>query len=472
MGQLTARRDSGKKAHFFKIKQNRIEFDLVAHWSRFPLNNESSDIDLAHFHSKFNSLKIGDHVLLKVEKSINMKGLTCLRPLDFATILSPRLIDIADVLQSDDKAFNNKVLLSLNEKEMYQHRNIIDSVLLRSRLNKLIRNFLDVEGFIEVETPILNLKSGGANATPFTTRLKNDNKKRKENEELQLRIAPELWLKRLIIAGYEGIYELGKNFRNEGVDMTHNPEFTSLEIYKKYYDIEDIISLGERILTKIYIQFEKEIGEEKFNAFKNEGFKFKRVSCIEQISKDYKVNLDDLISVLQQCNQSNTSNELVKLLEPSVLFQNRVKDIKIGDISVQTLLKKLVDHIEEDHCNFTTPTILTNHPGLLSPLAKQEESGVQSFRYELFIEGVEYMNGYEEQNDPHIQHQQFLRQQEVKDDSEMMTMDSNYVKAMKYGLGPTSGLGVGIDRILMMVSRKKSIASVLSFGNIENVKRQ
>ena len=480
MGQLTAKRDSGKKAHFFKIKQYNDEYDLVAHWSRFPLNSDPNL--LPDFHTKFNSLKIGDHVLFKVEKSVNMKGVTCLRPLEFATMLSPRLIDVADVLVSDDKAMNNKVLLSLNEKEMYRHRELIDSVLLRSRLNKLIRNFLDNEGFIEVETPILNLKSGGANATPFTTKLKTDINKQKQekindNNELQLRIAPELWLKRLVVAGYDSIYELGKNFRNEGVDMTHNPEFTSLEIYKKYYDLEQMISLGERILKEIYILFEKELGETKFNAFKKENFKFKRVDCIKQLSIDYEIDLDKLTSSLKLCNDTDSSAPLLEILQNSPFFiENFLKDSKtkmyLENISIQTLLKKLIDQIEIDHCNSLSPTILTNHPGLISPLAKQDEEGVQSFRYELFIEGVEYMNAYEEQNDPEIQNEQFMKQQKVKDDDETMSLDSNYVKTMKYGLGPTAGLGVGIDRLLMMISSKKNIASVLSFGNLENVKRQ
>lgn len=473
MGQLTARRDSGKKAHFFKIKQYNTEYDVVAHWSRFILNEGLSGTKLEDFHAKFNSLKIGDHVLLQVEKSTNMKGIECLRPLNFATMLSPRLVDVADVLNSGDKSLNNKVLLNLNEKELYRHREITDSIVLRSKLNKLIRQVLDGEGFLEVETPILNLKSGGANATPFTTKLKNaDKKKKDDNDELQLRIAPELWLKRLVIAGYDSIYELGKNFRNEGVDMTHNPEFTSLEVYRKYYDLEDMIALGEKIMKEVYLHFENEIGVEKFKAFAKDNFTFKRIDCIKHLSQDYNIEFDSLVLGLKQCTDSNSAEPLLSVLKDSPLFKQRFGNKNLANASAQFFLKTLIDQVEIDHCQSLSPTILTNHPGLISPLAKQDPQGVQSFRYELFIEGIEYMNSYEEQNDPEIQREQFAKQQEVKDDDETMAFDSHYVSAMKYGLGPTGGLGVGIDRLLMMISGKKNIASVLSFGNLENVKRQ
>lgn len=473
MGQLTARRDSGKKAHFFKIKQYDTEYDIVAHWTRFILNEGLSNVKLEEFHAKFNSLKIGDHVLLQVEKSTNMKGITCLRPLNFATMLSPRLVDVADVLNSGDKSLNNKVLLNLNEKELYRHRDITDSIVLRSKLNKLIRQVLDGEGFLEVETPILNLKSGGANATPFITKLKNaDKKKKADNDELQLRIAPELWLKRLVIAGYDSIYELGKNFRNEGVDTTHNPEFTSLEIYRKYYDLEDMIALGEKIMKEIYLHFENEIGGEKFKAFEKENFKFKRVDCIKYLSQDYDIQRESLVLGLKQSTDSNAADPLLSVLNESPLFKQRFGEKNLQNVSAQSLLKSLIDQVEIDHCQSLSPTILTNHPGLISPLAKQDPQGIQSFRYELFIAGVEYMNSYEEQNNPEIQQEQFAKQQEVKDDDETMAFDSQYVSAMKYSLGPTGGLGVGIDRLLMMISGQKNIASVLSFGNLENVKRQ
>jgi lysyl-tRNA synthetase, class II len=471
MGKIMNKRDAGKKAYFYRLQQDNKEIDFVAHWSRlekFEINPFSS---IQEFHEFYNSLKIGDHILARVYKSHNKRGDVIIRPVNAAHILSPRLKDTIDLSQHKDitqlSSRTDKVLISLSKKEHLKHRsNNVDPIIIRAKLYRLIRKYLDEKDFLEVETPLLNLKSGGANAHPFST-IQGKEVNEKDSNNLQLRIAPELWLKRLIIAGYDKVYELGKNFRNEGVDITHNPEFSSLELYQKYNDLEDMIALGENLLKEIFIKFESEIDPELYHNFKvKNSYKFKRVDCMEQLSKDFEIELNDLVEVFKHAFENN---DTIKLLE---LLANNKKSYP-KDISIQKLITSLIDDLESKYCSSNEPIILINHPSIISPLAKHDITNTRAYRYELFINGIEYMNAYEEQNDPYLQKNALIQQQNMKDNqNEIMSMDDKYCDTMQYGLGPTGGLGVGIDRLMMLLCKEHSIDSVLSFGNLENVKKQ
>lgn len=467
MGKIMNKRDAGKKAYFYRLQQDNLEIDFVAHWAR--LTNVNPFKDIQEFHEHFNSLKIGDHVLIHVYKSTNRRGDVIVRPVDAACVLAPRLSETIDLSQHKDltqlSTRTNKVLISLSTKENLKHRQIIDPIITRSKLYKVIRNFLDKKDFLEVETPLLNLKSGGANANPFVT---TQGKKSTDTDgSLQLRIAPELWLKRLIIAGYDRIYELGKNFRNEGVDNTHNPEFSSLEIYQKYNDLEDMIVLGETLLKEVFLNFKDIIAADLYDNFivKNNG-KFKRVDCTSQLSNELNVEVGELIQIFEHSFKNNDNSRILSLLSKS----NKVYP---NDISLQRLITSLIDDLETKYCSANEPIILINHPSIISPLAKHDMTSTRAFRYELFINGVEYMNAYEEQNDPFLQRRALVQQQSMKDNAEeIMSMDDKYCETMKFGLGPTGGLGVGIDRLMMLLCKEHSIDSILSFGNLENVKKQ
>lgn len=467
MGKIMNKRDAGKKAYFYRLQQDNLEIDFVAHWTRLANMNLFKDIQ--EFHEHFNSLKVGDHIMIHVYKSVNKRGTVIIRPVDSPCILVPRLKDTIDVSQHKDlsqlSSRTNKVLISLSTKEHLKHRQVIDPIIIRSKLYRVIRSFLDQKNFLEVETPLLNLKSGGANANPFVTTQGKESTK--TDGSLQLRIAPELWLKKLIIAGYDRIYELGKNFRNEGVDNTHNPEFSSLEIYQKYNDLEDMIVLGETLLKEIFLTFKDITDESLYNNFivKNNG-KFKRVDCIDQLSKDLNVEVNELIQILEHSFKHNDNSQILNLL-------SKCNKTYPGNISLQKLMTSLIDDLEKKYCSANEPIILINHPSIISPLAKHDLTNTRAFRYELFINGVEYMNAYEEQNDPFLQREALVQQQSMKDNpDEIMSMDDKYCETMKFGLGPTGGLGVGIDRLMMLLCKEHSIDSILSFGNIENVKKQ
>lgn len=467
MGKIMNKRDAGKKAYFYRLQQDNLEIDFVAHWVRLTKMNPFKDIQ--EFHEHFNSLKVGDHVMIHVYRSTNKRGDVIIRPVEAACVLAPRLNDTINLSEHKDltqlSTRTNKVLISLSVKEHLKHRQVIDPIITRSRLYKVIRNFLDKKDFLEVETPLLNLKSGGANANPFVT---TQGKNSTDTEgSLQLRIAPELWLKRLIIAGYDRIYELGKNFRNEGVDNTHNPEFSSLEIYQKYNDLEDMIVLGETLLKEVFVTFKDIIDADLYDNFivKNNG-RFKRVDCINQLSHDLNIEVGELIQIFEHSFKNNDNSKILSLLSKSNLAYPK-------DISLQRLITSLIDDLETKYCSANEPVILINHPSIISPLAKHDITNTKAFRYELFINGVEYMNAYEEQNDPLLQRKALVQQQSMKDNAEeIMSMDDKYCETMKFGLGPTGGLGVGIDRLMMLLCKEHSIDSVLSFGNLENVKKQ
>lgn len=471
MGKIMNKRDAGKKAYFYRLQQDNIEIDFVAHWSRFEKLDENPFQSIQQFHDFFNSLKIGDHVLTRVYKSTNKRGDVIIRPVQAVNILSPRLKETVDLSELDDENSlgqrTDKVLISLSKKETLKHRtNVVDHIVIRAKLYKLIRNYLDNKDFLEVETPLLNLKSGGANANPFST-MQGKELNKSDDHQLQLRIAPELWLKRLIIAGYDKVYELGKNFRNEGLDITHNPEFSSLEVYQKYNDLEDMINLGENLLKEVFVKFEEQIDPELFSNFivKNES-KFKRVDCMEQIAKDLNIDITSLTTIFKNAFENNNTTELLAILSKN-------GKTYASNISIQKLITEMIDELETKYCSSNEPIILWNHPSIISPLAKHDITNTKAFRYELFINGTEYMNAYEEQNDPYLQNMALVQQQAMKDnEDEIMSLDDKYCESMKFGLGPTGGLGVGIDRLMMLLCKERSIDSVLSFGNLENVKKQ
>lgn len=251
------------------------------------------------------------------------------------------------------------------------------------------------------------------------------------------------------------------------MDNTHNPEFSSLEIYQKYNDLEDMIVLGETLLKEVFVTFKDIIDADLYDNFivKNNG-RFKRVDCINQLSHDLNIEVGELIQIFEHSFKNNDNSKILSLLSKSNLAYPK-------DISLQRLITSLIDDLETKYCSANEPVILINHPSIISPLAKHDITNTKAFRYELFINGVEYMNAYEEQNDPLLQRKALVQQQSMKDNAEeIMSMDDKYCETMKFGLGPTGGLGVGIDRLMMLLCKEHSIDSVLSFGNLENVKKQ
>ncbi|PQQ08406.1 hypothetical protein Pyn_14826 [Prunus yedoensis var. nudiflora] len=323
----------------------------------------------------------------------------------------------------------------------------------RSKIIQYVRRFLDERDFVEVETPMMNMIAGGAAARPFVTY---------HNEldmRLFMRIAPELYLKQLVVGGLERVYEIGKQFRNEGIDLTHNPEFTTCEFYMAYADYNDVMTLTEEMLSGMV----KELtGGYKIKYHSNGLDKdpieidftppFRRIDMVEELNKiaDLNINPADL--------SSEEANKYLK--EACKKF-----DIKCSPPETTTrLLDKLVGHFLEETC--VNPAFIINHPEIMSPLAKWHRSkpGLTE-RFELFVNKHELANAYTELNDPVVQRQRFADQ--LKDrqsgDDEAMALDETFCGALEYGLPPTGGWGMGIDRLSMLLTDSQNIKEVLLF---------
>ena len=315
----------------------------------------------------------------------------------------------------------------------------------RSKIINLIRNFMESKGFIEVETPILQPKAGGAIAKPFTTH------HNALDIDMFLRIAPELYLKRLIVGGFEKVFELGKVFRNEGIDQTHSPEFTMMESYEAYVDVTTVMDMVENMCTYIF----DELGIEKNIKFMDIEADFsgpwKRVSMYELVSKKFKVEIK------HDSDIKKVKRELKKNLE-----------IKPEAKTVGLLVYELFENYIED--DITSPTFVTDYPVEVSPFARENKKkpGVTE-RFELFAFGSELANGFSELIDSEEQEDRLKAQaeQKAKGDEEAHVEDQDYVEALQYGLPPTGGLGFGVDRFVMILTNNISIREVLAFPHLK-----
>ena len=315
----------------------------------------------------------------------------------------------------------------------------------RSKIINLIRRFMESKGFIEVETPILQPKAGGAIAKPFTTH------HNALDIDMFLRIAPELYLKRLIVGGFEKVFELGKVFRNEGIDQTHSPEFTMMESYEAYVDVTTVMDMVENMCTYIF----DELGIEKNIKFMDIEADFsgpwKRVSMYELVSKKFKVDIK------HDSDIKKVKRELKKNL-----------DIKPEAKTVGLLVYELFENYIED--DITSPTFVTDYPVEVSPFARENKKkpGVTE-RFELFAFGSELANGFSELIDSEEQEDRLKAQaqQKAKGDEEAHVEDQDYVEALQYGLPPTGGLGFGVDRFVMILTNNISIREVLAFPHLK-----
>ena len=384
--------------------------------------------------------------------------------------------DIGDILGCEGEVFKTKtgeisirttsiVLLSksllplpekyhgLTDKEMRFRQRYVDLIvnegvketfLKRTKVISTLRQCLDEAGYTEVETPILQSIAGGASARPFITHHNS------LDIDLYCRIATELYLKRLIVGGFEGVYEIGKNFRNEGMDKNHNPEFTCMELYVQYKDYNWMMSFTEQLLEKIAIAVngttEVKIGDNIVN-FKAP---YRRLPILEAI-------------------QEKTGYDLSTMTEDEI----RVVAKKYGVEDTDKMGKgKLIDEIFGETCEgtFIQPTFITDYPVEMSPLTKMHRSkpGLTE-RFELMVNGKELANAYSELNDPIDQYERFVEQMKLADkgDDEAMIIDHDFMRALEYGMPPTSGIGIGIDRLAIFMTGQPSIQDVLLFPTMK-----
>ena len=315
-----------------------------------------------------------------------------------------------------------------------------DIFLQRATVIRTIRRVLDEAGYTEVETPTLQNIAGGASAKPFITHFNA------LDTDMYLRIATELYLKRLIVGGFEGVYEIGKNFRNEGMDRNHNPEFTCMELYVQYKDYNWMMAFTEKLLETVCIAVngkpEREI-DGNIISFKAP---YRRLPILEAIKEKtgYDLTGMDEAQIREVCQKLN---------------------MEIDD----TMGKgKLIDEIFGEFCEgtFIQPTFITDYPVEMSPLTKMHRSkpGLTE-RFELMVNGKELANAYSELNDPIDQEERFKEQMRLADkgDDEAMIIDQDFLRALQYGMPPTSGIGIGIDRLVMLMTGKTFIQEVLFF---------
>ena len=323
-----------------------------------------------------------------------------------------------------------------------------DTFIKRSRIISSMRSFLNSKEYLEVETPILQSIPGGAAARPFITH------HNALDIPLYLRIANELYLKRLIVGGFDGVYEFAKDFRNEGMDRTHNPEFTQMEIYVAYKDYKWMMDFTEEMLeticTDVLGTTDVKIGENKVS-FKRP---FKRISMIDSIKENTGID----ISKMNENELRETCKNLSVETDPSM-----------GK-------GKLIDEIFGEKCEhlYIQPTFITDYPVEMSPLCKKHRDNPElTERFELMVNGKELANAYTELNDPLDQKERFEEQVRLaeKGDDEAMFIDQDFVKSLEYGMPPTSGMGIGIDRLCMFLTNNSSIQEVLFFPQMRPEKK-
>ena len=308
--------------------------------------------------------------------------------------------------------------------------------LARSKIISETRNYFDSSGFIEVETPMMHPIPGGAAAKPFVTH------HNALGMDLYLRIAPELYLKRLVVGGFEKVYEINRNFRNEGLSTKHNPEFTMLEFYTAYEDYEFQMDFVEALINHLSNL------EQSKRSFK----KFKRVSFDEALANNTSLNKKDLDDI-----------DSLRKFAQSLKIEN-FKTLSIGKLKAEIFESEVEDKLSE-------PTFIYKYPLEISPLSRKSE-GDEGYvdRFELFIDGKEIANGFSELNDPEDQLERFKMQMEDKEkgDEEAMEMDLDYIEALEYGLAPCAGVGIGLDRLVMLLTGIDSIRDVILFPQLKN----
>lgn len=322
-----------------------------------------------------------------------------------------------------------------------------DTFILRSKIISNVRKILEEKGYLEVETPILNTISGGATARPFITHHNT------LDIDMYLRIALELNLKRLIVGGYDRVFEIGRVFRNEGMDIRHNPEFTMLELYAAYQDYNDMMNITEEIFSRTAKEV---LGTTKITYQGQEidlAPSWKRITMIDSIKEVTGIDF----------NEINTDEEAVALA--------RGRNIKIPDSTKETrgdVISMFFDEYVEK--TLIQPTFIYDYPVEISPLAKKSKKDSRlTERFEVFIGGREYGNAFSELNDPIDQYERFKKQVEARDagDEEAGMMDDDYIQALEIGLPPTGGLGIGIDRFVMLLTDAASIRDVLLFPTMK-----
>ncbi|RUT79307.1 lysine--tRNA ligase [Ancylomarina longa] len=445
-GRIMSRRIMGK-ASFIELQDSKGRIQVY-----ITRDDICPDEDKTLYNTVFKKLlDIGDFIGIKGYVFKTKVGETSIHTTEM-TVLSKSVRPLPIVKEKDGKIYDSFSDPELRYRQRYVdlivNPHVKDVFISRSKVINSMRELFNGNGYLEVETPILQAIPGGASARPFITH------HNALDIPLYMRIANELYLKRLIVGGFEGVYEFAKDFRNEGMDRTHNPEFTVMEIYVAYKDYNWMMDFTEQMIEKVAMDLH---GTTKVTvADKEIDFKrpFKRISMIDSIKEHTGIDINGM-------NEEQLQEVCKKL------------DIEADE----TMGKgKLIDEIFGEKCegNYIQPTFITDYPVEMSPLCKKHRENPElTERFELMVNGKELCNAYSELNDPIDQLERFQDQMKLseKGDDEAMFIDMDFVRALEYGMPPTSGMGIGIDRLVMLMTNSASIQDVLFFPQMRPEKK-
>lgn len=429
-GRLMSKRGMGKAGFC----------DLQDRDGKIQLYVKIDDIG-AEEYEEFKKFDIGDMVGVKGTVFKTHKG--------EISIKSQEIVLLAKSLQPLPEKWHGLKDMDLRYRQRYVdlivNPEVRKTFITRSKIIKSIRKFLDDRGYLEVDTPILNTIPGGAAAKPFITHHNT------LDMDMYLRIAPELYLKRLIVGGLEKVYEMGRMFRNEGMSIKHNPEFTMMEVYEAYTDYKGMMELTENLISSVACEV---IGATLIS-YQGEELNltppWNRMTMTEAVMKFTGVDFDSI------ANDADARN----------IARDKKVHVKEG-MGKGEVLNLMFEEFVEEH--LIQPTFITDYPVEISPLTKKKPDKPElTERFELFITGREMANAYSELNDPIDQKERFINQMKKRDagDEEANMMDDDYVNALEYGMPPTGGLGIGIDRLIMLLTDSYSIRDILLFPTMK-----